>query len=503
MDPLNHILETGVAGDTDLPAILLGIVVAYLTILITVAIAIFGDRSKEYETLDRNVILDYVIKVKSLSVYLGLAFFPLLFWNNSLTWTRLLEMILWAVGVGFMTRILFHSYHWMKGNKYRLRFGYLRDLRNTQDTEEAWRSVWQTEKINYQNEQEFFKIFYSSCNRYLVDASKDNLIIASKLLGDFNNFLDNRSSLFLIRMDGMFANILEWHFKLWKNEHEYLGQEGKIEEWGLYGDLSRTLNSIFRQIETRALKERDSFLFIRRLEKHTNEYKKEVVSSRYYIESLFRTFYQVLFQNISEAPDRFDIWEHYFPKEWKITLSNLQKSENLVSRISLKNFFEWADGRFLQASKEKDFSLNDVVNNLFPEVDPILWSRILTFVMSSYGENRVRSVIERPWNIGFVGRVKILSGFQEDELSRSYEIDEINTFELAYFLFKKEFTTRNLEDYIKSLEQLSYPQESPEADKRDELLHLFTKMLAFVRNKDQSSSKPPADTAPQIDQDNQ
>ncbi len=60
---LSKVIEAGVGGESDLPAILLGIVVAYLTILISVAIAIFSEK-KEFEALDRNVILDHIIKAK-------------------------------------------------------------------------------------------------------------------------------------------------------------------------------------------------------------------------------------------------------------------------------------------------------------------------------------------------------------------------------------------------------------------------------------------------------
>jgi hypothetical protein len=159
-------LNTGVNGASDLPAILLGIVVAYLTILISVAIAIFSEK-KEFEALDRNVILDHIIKAKSILFYFGLALLPLLFWNGSLWWARLLELILWIIGVVLITNILVRSYHWMKGNKYRLRFNYLRELRDRQDMEEAWRSVWQTENINFQNEHEYSKIFLSTLNQLL------------------------------------------------------------------------------------------------------------------------------------------------------------------------------------------------------------------------------------------------------------------------------------------------------------------------------------------------
>ena len=159
-------LKAGVNAASDLPAILLGIVVAFLTILISVAIAIFSEK-KEFEALDRNDILDHIIKAKSILFYFGLALLPLLFWNGSLWWTRLLELILWSIGVILITKILVSSYHWMKGNKYRLRFSYLRELRDRQDMEEAWRSVWQTENINFQNEHEFFNIFLSTLNQLL------------------------------------------------------------------------------------------------------------------------------------------------------------------------------------------------------------------------------------------------------------------------------------------------------------------------------------------------
>jgi len=110
-----------------------------------------------------------------------------------------------------------------------------------------------------------------------------------------------------------------------EKEYEYLllGQDKKLDEWSMYSELSRTLDSIFRKVGIRALKENASFSFFDKFKKHAEKYKKESVSSRSYVESLFNTFYQIFFQNIYDAPERFDIWEHYFPKEWKIIKSNI------------------------------------------------------------------------------------------------------------------------------------------------------------------------------------
>lgn len=160
-------------GLTDFPSILQGIGVAFLTILIPVAIAIFSDKN-EFKALDKNVILDHILKAKSLLIYLALIFFPFLFWNVSCQWLRFLWFIIWGVGVIFMTLILVDSYRWMKGNKFEIRFDYLRKLRDTKDLEESWRSVWQTEKINSQNEQAFFEIFASTVDRLLEDNERES-----------------------------------------------------------------------------------------------------------------------------------------------------------------------------------------------------------------------------------------------------------------------------------------------------------------------------------------
>jgi amino acid transporter len=146
--------------------ILQGIGMAIITILIPVAIAIFRER-KEFEILDRNVILDHVVKARRILVYLALIFLPLLFWNISNPWLRFLELIIWGIGVYFMVKVLINSYHWIKGNKFILRFDYLRNLRNLKDIEESWRSVWETQNINTQNEGKFFEMFSSVIDQLL------------------------------------------------------------------------------------------------------------------------------------------------------------------------------------------------------------------------------------------------------------------------------------------------------------------------------------------------
>lgn len=326
-----------------------------------------------------------------------------------------------------------------------------------------------------------------------------NLKTASKLLNDFGNFINNRPLASLVIFDNNFSKILRWHFLIWKKEYRLLNKENKLDQWSNYGELSRTLDLILKNIEKRCLQERETFSFFKSFEKHAEKYKNNSIKGKgkrefYYIESLFEIFYHVFFENIEGSPERFDIWNHYFPDKWKVTKDNLENKENIIVRISLYRFLEWAQNRIWKSEEEFDQNLDDVARNLFPETDPILWAKILIFVLSPYGKNRVESVIERPWNFGFIGRVKMNWVPAENtdkklkaKIGRTSEAE--NTFELLYLLAKtypvfKIFSKKDLGTYVRLLINLKGKySEGPEETKRLRLLYIFRKMLEFLEDK--------------------
>ncbi len=152
----------------DLPTLAQNVGLAGLTILIPVGIAIFVGE-KDFKELDNHVILDHVIRAKWLLIYVALIFLPMFFWRNSDSIGRFIELVLWAVGVGLLVYVLALSYKWLKGNKFPLRFAFLRAMTSKQDMEEAWSSVWGSENINPANENEFFEIFSERINSLLSD----------------------------------------------------------------------------------------------------------------------------------------------------------------------------------------------------------------------------------------------------------------------------------------------------------------------------------------------
>ena len=483
MDAMTYIkeltpyLKAVIDSTSDLPAILLGIVGAHLTILISVAVAIFSEE-KDYEVLDRNVILDHVIKAKHIVFYLLLSTIPLTFWTCSLNPTRFLELLLWFAGLICIIRILVRSYHWMKGNKFNLRFNYLRSLDDNKDIEEAWRSVWQGEKINHENEQEFFNIFKIAVNKLLAN---NNLVTASKLINDFDNFISNRSSIFISRIDGSLVTILEWHFDSWEKESEYVNSDAVLNTWATYNNLSRALVSIFEKIEIRAISERlSAYSFFKILGDHIMKHINEPTATNNYCETVLDDFYRVFFSHISDSADKHNIWRHNFPLKWKVNIANLTSDEHILPYTTLNNYLSYSSDRIANPIEGMDYNLDEITRNIFPEVDPILWAKILIFLFSPYGENRAKSVIERPWNFGVFGRTHVYSTDSVSIREKVFKTEEAATLELATILFKEDLSTANLDMYLEELESLKYDDESEYGKKRKRLLSLFKSMKSYV-----------------------
>jgi hypothetical protein len=323
----------------------------------------------------------------------------------------------------------------------------------------------------------------------------DKIKAASKLLDDFNSFVDNRSTVFLVILPEFFPKFLEWHFSIWEREYQLLGKKDRLHEWITYSELSRALDSILKKIEERTLKEGHSFSFFKSFESHIEKYKEKSIDGEgskkfYYVESIMPIFFTALTENIKNSPENHDIWGHYFPSSWKITKENIKKQENYVSHVLLNNFLRWSQSRIWDsADKEKfDEVLDAAASNLFPSVEPILWAKLLTLLMRSRANNnRMKSLVEQGTNFGFVSRTMIgdyISAEQSSqELHKHMESQGNATIELALFLFPREFTKEKLNSFISELNELEYDKGSREETRRKELILIFEKMIGLLNSK--------------------
>ena len=314
----------------------------------------------------------------------------------------------------------------------------------------------------------------------------------ARLLFDFSNSIDKRSAISLVGSDEIFPKILNWKLIAWKYSLAALGKGENMDERVKWFELAQVLDTTFRKIGERALEQKQflfSTLFLQRFKDHAQAHSNEQImlknKKRYYIEDLFRLFYQLVFEKVSGSEESDYFWSG-FPPEWKVTKNNLLDEKNLIARISYRAFIDWAVNR-IQSSQTFDRQLNDVSNNLFPEVHPRMWAMVLIFVFSPYSsENRVKSVVERPWTFGFRLRPFIFFGEKKPEEiikeQKAQEESEIqNTYELTHLLFPGIFTEELLEEYIKQAGELKYPDDSTENHRKAKLLELFGGLLASLK----------------------
>ncbi len=496
-----HFIEP-LAKINNFPNIIQGIGLALLTILIPLAIAVLADiyqkrkdKEKEFVYLDLHVILDNVFNIKLLILSVFLIFLPMFFWDILIGSYRLITIILTSIGIILVTVIIIKVYHWIKGNIFDFRFSYLKKVKKYDDLEIVWKSIWEVTKINIQNEKEFCKIFFSKID-HLLGLPQNNLKITSKLLNDFYNFINERSIILLLEPNITFTRILEWHFKTWQNKYiyikKYLDSKDKSKSSFNYSEILRALDSILSNIEERSFKEQEAFSFFIHFKKHAEKYRDKLVGNgnkHYYINYLFDLFYKVFFKNIEKAnfSEKDLIWDHCFPKEWKISKTNLVDKENkFFSNLSWRCFINWALDRINKAIEEKDFVLGEVSSNLFPEIDSNLLLKLLVFIVSGSGKkNKVKLAIEKPWDFGFTARVKLYSiEMSKEEMSKKMsediEREEQRTYELACLLFKEEFSKENIAQYIKEIKDLKYPEGSNEENEKIELLDIFNGMLEYL-----------------------
>jgi len=243
------------------------------------------------------------------------------------------------------------------------------------------------------------------------------------------------------------------------------------------------------------------FPFFSHVKKHVGLHESDHVGKdtgkRYYVDRFLSLFYHVFFETVADSPERYEIWESHFPKEWQITVDRLKTSK--LSEISLKAYLNWASPRIRDPEVQFDKNLDDVTMNIFPESEPMAWAMVLMFAYTSWGTSRVEAMIARPWNFGRVGRPVFYSGtIEEDESQRDQarlvRLEETRrqqlteTFELAQRFFPESFSKTSLEQFVGELQQLNYEDGTQEERKRVSLLEFFQEMLEFLNSSRTQSS---------------
>jgi len=440
------------------PALFQSVILGILMILIFVGEQIFteaktqkgrGEFSKMvifYEIL--NIVCIPVLAIIALILF---AFFKDDLNNNSIdTSFKALSFVILLVFVFFLLRPIFKFQEFFRGKRHKFEISFLKNLgfskilkfRNKAKAEKmvrAWNSFW-SEKSEF-NERDFTKIFIS----HIDDAIKyRELELAIQLSQTYVNNIDKRDR-FSIGYE-ILPKIFEWHEKLWNGEKLWLKSydtEKRIQDFFSQKYLP-TFRSWALKIYKKTNSKRDRFwnwhyfggeffqVVIKSLlkdghgpyqlfssfKKHTeesleklNKIKDEEEKKKYdhYITGLFASFCPTFFNEIDSAPSNYSIWEHDFPKEWKISTAN---TKNGIPGVILHEFLQWSRERIFKKENEENFDkdLTEVINGIFPNVHSTLFTAFLMLFFST----EVKYAIEKEPNFYILGTSVSWTGSVEE-----------------------------------------------------------------------------------------
>jgi len=440
------------------PALFQSVILGILMILIFVGEQVFteaktqkgrGEFSKMvifYEIL--NIVYIPVLAIFALTLF---AFLKDDLNSNSIDASlKFLSFVFLLVFVFFLLRPIFKFQEFFRGKRHKFEISFLKNLgfskilkfRNKVKAEKmvrAWNSFW-SEKSEF-NERDFTKIFIS----HIDDTIKHReLEIAIQLSQTYVNNIEKRNY-FSIGYE-ILPKVLEWNEKLWAGEKLWLKSydtEKKIQNfisqkhlptfrsWALKiykktkskGDRFWNWHyfggDFFKAIITALLKDgHGPYQLFSSFKKHINESmekldkikgKKEKQKYNRYIRGLFANFCPTFFNEIDSARSKYEIWEHNFPIEWKISMAN---TENGISRVMLHEFLQWSRDRIFKDDKKSDFdkSLTEVINGIFPNV----YSPLFTAFLMLFFSTEVKYAIEKEPNFYILGTSVSCTGSVEE-----------------------------------------------------------------------------------------
>lgn len=323
-----------------------------------------------------------------------------------------------------------------------------------------------------------FIVFSKEIDRLIESGYlKDKYVVG--LLSDYEKYLSKRNIIYLVVYEEVFPKILEWHYEVWREEYNILGKN-ETETWGYYNEISEKLDEIIRTTLERSLAERYAFSFFDCLKKHVEKYKNEKIDEHSYLESL--PIYQEFFKKLKKSSESYDIMNHYFPGDWKVSVENIKK-RILISVIWLNGFMNWMRDRIDNPQDEYDDQINKAIGVLFPKVHTIYFPYILVFVVRSWMDNRrMESLIDNPPKFGGYYHYPLLDVSDksekdlDEERKKDWEMSKEYTIQLSILLFKANF--KEIKKYIEELNvlELKYKNDDKKEYMRKELLDIFRKI---------------------------
>ncbi len=202
----------------------------------------------------------------------------------------------------------------------------------------------------------------------------------------------------------------------------------------------------------------------------------------------------IIFEEIPNSPENSFIWSDFFPEGWKFTHKNLVEDKNIMAIHLYNHFLRWCQNRLLNG-KTVDKELDNIADNMFYEVDPIVWARILEYRYAPYvNDNHVAYVVGKTGNFG-LGKSYSVQDWTDDEkvywerINKEDEEQMLATVKLANGLVM--FSKKHLEDALKEVVELEKDKSLTDREKRKlkQYKTIFNRLLDDINLRITSSKK--------------
>jgi len=440
------------------PSLFQSVILGILMILIFIGEQIFSEvkSQKGRGEFSKMVIFYEILNIVYIPVLATIALIFFAFFKDDLNGNsvnldiKILTLFFLLVFVFIFLRPIFKFQRFFRGKRHELEISFFRHLsfskvlkfRNIAKAEimvRAWNSFW-SEKSEF-NERDFTKIFISHIDNAI---KHKELELAIQLSQTYINNIEKRDR-FSIGYE-ILPKIFEWNEILWNEESSWLkgyDTEKRIQNffsqkhfptfksWAL--KIHKKVNSkrdrfwnwhyfrgeFFKAIIKALLKDgHGPYHLFSAFKKHIEESmeklnkikdKKEKDKYDHYITGLFACFCPTFFDEIDSAPSNYEIWEHNFPAEWKISMANTKSG---IPRVILHEFLQWSRDRIFKDDKETDFdkSLTEVINGIFPNVHSSLFTAFLMLFFSV----EVKYALEKEPNFYILGTSVSWTGSVEE-----------------------------------------------------------------------------------------
>ncbi len=474
-----------------LPDVAGKITIALITVLIPLTIAVLQDffvKGREklpFAKLDLLVILDYVVRIKYLLLYASTPYIAEFLWPILSFRLRILVSLAILLGMYQVVRTIFRLYDWSKDNRYKYRFSYLKISSNSTDLLTAWESVWTADIKDFRLEQEYFKIFSQFVTERLYSPG-DKSEIDVRLLESFKRHIDQRSMWF-IEIGDATKQILEWHHYSYTEAAKR--RSADVNEWARYNYPERLTEEILHTMVARTVQSTNlnTGYVLETISKYVADHESEVP----YLQSVARSITHLVLEELDKLQVTSTLTVNdkleSFPNNWLITSSGIT-SHNAYVHAVLSELLRWLFNRVDHAQSGFDRVGEAVVHKMFPNAEPIIFSKLFYFGALGPDYRSVAEIIRTPQTFGLTGRIFTGESEDIDKLYRnSMNLQTEEAFKLIRLIFSppiyspEVFANENIKKYLIDLEKIK-PTDDREQDLIESWQSIFNYMLK--QNKD-------------------